>query len=75
MVSDAASPDGKGKISFDMSLTGQGTHVINLDTGIARSNAATSNVDGKINMAAGTAAPAVQGETIRGTMRMAMTGD
>jgi hypothetical protein len=75
LENDAASPDGKGKVSFDMSLAGQGTHIINLDTGIVRSNAATTSVDGKINMAAGTAAPAVQGMTIRGTMRMTMTGD
>jgi len=73
MVTDVASPDGKGKMSFDFSLTGQGTYVLNLETGMVRSNVATSNVNGKLNVTGNAATPA--GMTMRGTVRMTMTGD
>jgi hypothetical protein len=75
MVSDLASPDGKGKMSFELNLSGQGTYVLNLETGIVRSNVGTSSVIGTISMAGGTVPPARPGMTMRGTVRMTMTGD
>ena len=75
MMSDLASPDGKGKMSFDLNLGGQGTYVLNLETGIMRSNIATFSVNGKLNGPGSAGSPALAGMTMRGTMRMTMTGD
>ena len=71
MVTDLGSP--QEKVSLDFSLSGQGTYVVNLETGMVRSNVATSDVNGKINVAGNAAAPG--GMTMRGTLRMTMTGD
>ena len=71
IVSDSGSPDGQGKTAFDLDLRGEGTYVINLDTGILRSNIVTSSVNGKMK-AAGAASP---GMTMRGTVTLSMTSD
>ena len=71
IVSDSGSPDGQGKPAFDLDLRGEGAYVINLDTGLLRSNIVTSSVNGKMK-AAGPASP---GMTMRGTIRLSLTSD
>lgn len=71
IASDSGSPDGQGKTAFDLDLRGEGTYVINLDTGMLRSNNVTSSVNGKMK-AAGAASP---GMTMRGTVTLSMTSD
>lgn len=71
IVSDSGSPGGQGKTAFDLDLRGEGTYVINLDTGMLRSNNVTSSVNGKMK-AAGAASP---GMTMRGTVTLSMTSD
>ena len=70
-MSDSGSRDEQGKMAFDLDLRGEGTYVINLDTGILRSNSLTSSVNGKMK-AAGAASP---GMTMRGTVTVSMTSD
>ena len=75
IVNDSGSPGGQGKTAFDLDLRGEGTYVINLDTGILRSNIVTSSVNGKMNMGGGAASPALPGMTMRGTIKMTLTSD
>ena len=75
MASDLASPDGQGKMSIDLNLSGEGTYVINLDTGVLRSNIVTSRINGKMNMAGSAASPALPGMTMRGTIKLTLTSD
>ena len=75
VVSDFASPDGQGKMAFDLSHSGEGTYVLDLDTGTLRSNIVTSNINGKMNMAGGAASPARPGMTMRGTIKLTLTSD
>ena len=56
MVSDLPSPDGKSGMKMDLTLSGSGTRVMDLDRGVLRSATSTSLVRGRMNT--GSAAPA-----------------
>lgn len=75
VMSDVASPDGQGKMAVDLSHSGEGTYVLDLDTGVLRSNITTSHINGKMNIAGGAASPALPGMSMRGTITMTLTSD
>jgi len=68
MGSEVPSPDGKGSMKFDFIISGGGTTVMDLASGVLRSSLMTTNMNGTINM--GSAAPA---GTPPMRMRMTMT--
>ncbi len=55
MSGDVPSPDGKGGMKFDFLVSGGGTTVMDLASGILRSSLITTNMNGTMNM--GAAAP------------------
>ena len=74
MVNEMASPDGKGNLTFDFTMEGGGTTVLDLDRGLPRSALATTTLNGKITPNTVAPATSLPPMTMRATIRVTMTG-
>jgi hypothetical protein len=70
MAGDMASPGGAGTMTLDFTVRGDGTVVIDLDTGLPRSSLSTTTLNGTM----GSADAALPAMTMRGTITVTMTG-
>lgn len=73
MVNDTP-PAGTNGITFDFTIGGEGTTVMDLDKGVPRSTVSTSTLEGKLGMPAGAAPGNAPGMLMRGTIKVTMTG-
>ena len=75
MVADMASPDGKGRMTFNFTMGGDGFTVMDLDKGVMRSNQSTSTFTGKVGVPAGAAPAAMPSMNIRGVIKVTTTSN
>jgi hypothetical protein len=67
-------PSGKVAMSLDFKINGNGTSLLNVDKGTVKTSETKINIDGKMSMPGATAATQMPNMTIKGTIKVIVSG-